>query len=82
MPHDKPFSCIPNCSEDNPFLLVETLECVSHCTIKQRQNKLCITYYIFSKEINYQILNQTRSELLNNFNFSKFLLLPKGYNIS
>ena len=40
----------------------------------QRQNKLCLTYYIFSKEINNQIfdkvISQTRSELLNNFDLS------------
>ena len=50
------------------------MECVSHCTIKQRQNKLCITYYIFSKEVNYQIfdkvISQTKNELLNNWDKS------------
>ena len=51
--HDKPFYCIPKCTFLRPFLLVETLECVSYCTIKQRQNKLCITDYHYSKDINY-----------------------------
>ena len=72
--HDKPFSCIPKCSIDNPFFLVESLICVSHCTIEQRQNNQCVTYYIFSKEVNYQIfdevINQTRNELTNDFNES------------
>jgi surface protein len=42
-PYDKPFSCIPKCPSEHPFLFVESLECVSHCTIKQRQDKLCVT---------------------------------------
>ena len=71
---DKSFYCIPKCTQDYPFLLIEYLECVSHCTIKQRQNNLCITYYNFSIKINYQIfeevINQTRFELLNNFDES------------
>ena len=70
-PKDKPFSCIPKCPIIRPFLFFETLECVSHCTIKQRQNKLCKTYYIYSKETNYKIfdevISQTRDELLNNY---------------
>ena len=73
-PYDRPFSCLPKCSKDKPFLLFESLECVSYCTIKQRQNKLCVTYYIYSKEDNYEIFNevisQTRNELLNNFDAS------------
>ena len=55
-PYDKPFSCIPKCPIFRPFLLVNTLECVSHCSIKQRQNKLCVTYYMFSKETNYLMM--------------------------
>ena len=50
--YDSPFSCIPKCPQENPFLFVESLECVSYCSIKQRQNKLCITNYIYSKEVN------------------------------
>ena len=73
-PYDSPFSCIPKCPQENPFLLVESLECTSYCTIKQRQDKLCVTYYIQSKEVNYQIfdkvISQTRNELLNSFDAS------------
>ena len=73
-PHDKPFSCKPKCPFLQPFLLVEKLECVSYCTIKQRQNKLCITDYHYSNDINFQIfdevVSQTRKELLNNFDSS------------
>ena len=70
-PHDKPFFCIPKCPIFRPFLLLKTLECVAQCKIKERQNKLCVTYYIFSKEANYQIfdevIRQTRDELLNDY---------------
>ena len=65
--NDNPFSCIPKCREEKPFLLVESFECVSYCTIKQRQNKLCLTVNVYSEEINYhifdEIINQTRNEL-------------------
>ena len=73
-PNKNSFLCIPKCSQDKPFLLVGSLECVSQCTIKQRQNKLCVTYYRFSQEVNNNILNevlsQTRNELLNDFDES------------
>ena len=66
-PKDKPFSCVPKCKQESPFLLIDSLECVSQCTIKQRQNKLCITNYIFDKEVNNNIfdkvISQTRNEL-------------------
>ena len=71
---NKPFVCIPKCSLFLPFLLVEKLECVLHCTIKERQKKLCITDYHYSKENNYlifdEVVSQTRDELLNNFDSS------------
>ena len=73
-PNENQFFCIPKCPQDKPFLLVDTLECVSQCTIKQRQNKLCVAYYMFSKEVNNNIFNevvsQTRNELLNDFDLS------------
>ena len=73
-PNENQFFCIPKCPQDKPFLLVDTLECVSQCTIKQRQNKLCVIYYMFSKEVNNNIFNevvsQTRNELLNDFDLS------------
>ena len=56
---------------------------------KQRQSKLCLTYYIFSREINYQIfdkvINQTRDELLNNFDSSvvnRGIINENGDNIT
>ena len=68
---DNPFSCIPKCPVEKPFLLVESYKCVSYCTIKQRQNKSCLTLNIFSEEANYhifdEIINQIRNELLNEF---------------
>ena len=74
MPNDKSVNCIPKCPEDRPFLLIDLLECVSNCTIAQRQNRLCVTYYIFSKEVNYQIfdevIRQTRNELTNDYDSS------------
>ena len=73
-PDDRPKTCIPKCPEDSPFLLINSLECVSHCTIKQRQDQLCVTYYIYSKEVNYhifdEVISQTRNELLNSFDVS------------
>ena len=71
---DNPFSCKPKCPEEKPFLLVESYKCVSHCNIKQRQNKLCLTVNVYSEEINYhifdEVINQTRNELLNEFDAS------------
>jgi len=71
---DNPFSCIPKCPEEKPFLLVELFECVSYCTIKQRQNKLCLILNIFSEEVNYhifdEVINQARNELLKEFDSS------------
>ena len=68
---NKPFVCIPQCSIFKPFLLVEKLKCVLPCTIKERQDKLCITDYHYSKENNYlifdEVVSQTRNELLNNY---------------
>ena len=72
--NDKLFTCLPKCPIEKPFLYVESLECVSHCTIKERQNKLCTTYYTFTKDINNNIfdkvISQTRNELTNNFDNS------------
>ena len=88
-PYDKPFSCIPKCPSDHPFLFVESLECVSYCTIKQRQDKLCVTYYTHSKEVNYQIfdtvMSQTRNELLTAFDLivvDRDIINENGDNIT
>ena len=49
-------------------------ECVSYCTIKQRQNKLCLILNIYSEEVNYhifdEVINQARNELLKEFDRS------------
>ena len=69
---DKPFFCFPKCPKDFPFLLIEAIKCVDYRTISQRQNKLCITAY-FGEDNNNIIdivINQTRWELLNEFNYS------------
>ena len=62
-----------NCTKERPFLL-NGIKCVSNCTIRQRQNKFCITSYISIKEENYEIIDriisQTRNELTKNFNES------------
>ena len=80
---------IPKCPSDHPFLFVESLECVSHCTIKQRQDKLCVTYYTHSKEVNYQIfdtvMSQTRNELLTAFDLivvDRDIINENGDNIT
>ena len=72
--NDKSFSCIPTCPEEKLFLLVESYKYVSYCTIKQRQNKLCLILSIYSKEVNYhifdEVINQERNELLKKFDRS------------
>ena len=71
---DRPNYCSSECPKDNPFLLLDSLECISNCSINQRQNKLCITNYINKKgetiNIFDIIINQTRNELMNNFDKS------------
>ena len=63
--------CVPKCPENLPFLLIYQAECVFNCTISERQNRKCITYY---RENNFNafdiIINQTKEELAYNFNKS------------
>ena len=67
-------SCSAICPKEKPFILLDTLICSPYCTITQRQNNLCIANYIPRKEDNFNILDkvieQTRYELLNNFDAS------------
>ena len=66
--NEEPTYCIPNCPKELPFLLIYQAECVYNCTISERQNRKCITYYDFNAfDI---IINQTKEELINNFNES------------
>ena len=50
------------------------MKCTPNCTIAERQNNLCVTNYFPNKEDNFNILDkvieQTRYELLNNFDAS------------
>ena len=66
-----PKPSIIECSKYNPFLLIDSLECVPTCTIKQRQNKLCITNHISKNEdkdkILDKIISQAKDELISNF---------------
>ena len=52
-------------------MYLNTLKCTSNCTIKERQNNLCVTNYIPRKEDNMNMLDvmlkQVRYELFNNF---------------
>ena len=71
----------PLCSREKPFLNYELLECVYFCTIRERQNKICITNYISNNKKDYYyiydlIINQTRNELANNFNESLINGIP------
>ena len=34
--------CIPQCSKKNPFVLIESQECVNNCTIDELKNNICI----------------------------------------
>ena len=84
-----PNFCIQECSKENPFLLFEAYDCTSNCTIKQRQNKVCIRDFISKVEDNAEILDsiikQTKNELLNNFNESVVNgepILDGGVNIT
>ena len=72
---------LPLCPKENPFLNIELLKCVYNCTIKERQNKICITNYVSSnQEDDYDIfdiiINQTRNELTNNFDESVINGIP------
>ena len=84
-----PHYCINECPMDNPFLLIESIECTSTCSIKQRQNKLCITNYFNKIEDNFNVfdlvVNQIKNELINNFDESLAngnKIYEKGMNIS
>ena len=65
------FYCIPNCPREKPFLLIYQAECSYNCSISERQNRKCITYY---QKGNFNafdiIINQTRDELIYNFDKS------------
>ena len=67
-------SCTLECNKNEPFLNINELKCTSTCSIKERQNKLCITNYIPRKDDDINIFNiileQSRLELLNNFDYS------------
>ena len=58
-------------SQGKSVFKLDTLKCTPSCTIRERQNNLCITNYFPKKEDNFNILdiviNQTRYELFNNF---------------
>ena len=43
------YNCLPNCTEENPFLLLDTLECTSICKIDEYLKK-CIRIYF--KDVN------------------------------
>ena len=63
--------CTPVCPKESPFLYLNTFKCTPSCTITERQNGLCIANYFPKAEDNFNILDkvieQTRNELLNNF---------------
>ena len=63
--------CTPKCPKESPFLFLDSLKCTSSCTIKERQNNLCITNYITTKDDDFNIfdvvLEQVRYEIENNF---------------
>ena len=83
--HDKN-ECIKSCDETNDYQyeILQGKVCLKNCSdnfyepydrpFEQRQNELCITYYIYSKEVNNlifdKVISQTRNELLNNFDES------------
>ena len=70
---ETPFYCFPKCPKNFPFLSIKEMECVDYCSISQRQNKLCITNYFdpdYNNDIIDTVIDQTRSELLNDFNSS------------
>ena len=62
-------------SKRNSFFYFELLKCVYNCSIRERQNKICITNYVSSnQEDDYDIfdiiINQIKNELTNNFDES------------
>ena len=71
----------PTCTKEKPFFNFNILNCVSECSIKERQNCLCITNYISNNkkenfEIFDKIINQIRYELTNNFDITVIKGLP------
>ena len=57
--------CQPNCSEEKPFLLFETLECISKCKLEEYQ-KVCIR--VFFNDVNNVVKNLFNLNNINNSN--------------
>jgi hypothetical protein len=60
--------CIPNCTEENPFLSLKTLECVSKCKLDEYL-KICIRIYFTNVNEavkNLFSLNNTNKNYKNN----------------
>ena len=81
--------CTKECLKDSPFMLIDSLNCVSTCTIEQRQNKFCMTNYNTknqeSNEVIDTVINQIRDQLINNFDESivgEKQINENGVNIS
>ena len=70
---DDPNICIPHCSYDYPFKLIEKEKCVLSCSIMERSKKLCITDY-FENRTNLQIQeiihNDIKRDLLDSFDYT------------
>ena len=71
----KDYYCEPQCSKEFPFELVTTQQCVSNCSISDRQNNLCIINYISedkeeSVSVKDEVISNIREDLTNNFNTS------------
>ena len=76
------FNCKVKCPKEYPFELVNTQECVSNCSISDRQKKLCISNYISndtdSSSVQDEVINNIKEDLTKGFDTSN---IDKGENI-
>ena len=80
------YYCKVKCPKEFPFEIVKTQQCVSNCSITDRQKKLCISNYISKEEdkeenptlVQDAIINDIRGDLTSNFNTSD---IDKGEDI-
>ena len=79
----KEYYCIPQCSKENPFALIESQECVNNCTIDELKNNICI--YNYDKEnIKFMSNYITKEIKKENFNvtdiyYGKNIIIEEKY---
>ena len=61
------FYCIPKCTEEFPYVLIESQECVNNCTIDEIKNKICEYNY---DKTNVKIITNYLSKEIEKGNFN------------